>query len=63
MKKTNSRIMKKIYICPEMEVVELDMFQPILAGSLPMSDTPEITNENDILAPGLGDDDLSVFGL
>ena len=55
--------MKKIYICPEMEVVELDMFQPILAGSLPMSDTPEIEDPNDILAPGLGDDDLSVFGL
>ena len=54
--------MKKIYICPEMEVVELDMFQPILAGSLPMSET-EITDENDILAPGLGDDDLSLFGL
>ena len=49
-------------ICPKMEVVELDMFQPILACSLPMSET-EITDENDILAPGLGDDDLSLFGL
>ena len=54
--------MKKIYIAPEMDVVELDMFQPILAGSLPMSET-EITDENDILAPGLGDEDLSLFGI
>ena len=55
--------MKKIYLTPEMEVVELDMFQPILAGSLPMSET-EITDENEILAPGLGNDDLEqmLFG-
>ena len=46
--------MKKIYIAPEMDVVELDMFQPILAGSLPVSDDPQVTDENDILAPGLG---------
>ena len=45
--------MKKRYIAPEMDVVELDMFQPILTGSLPMSET-EVTDENDILAPGLG---------
>lgn len=45
--------MKKIYLTPEMEIVELDMFQPILAGSLPMSDT-EIEDPNEILAPGFG---------
>ena len=56
--------MKKTYFAPEMEVVELDMFQPILAGSLPLNDTPEVENPDDILAPGLGlEDDLSLIGL
>ena len=43
--------MKKTYICPEMDVIELKK-QTLLAGSVPMekSDT-EITNQNEILAP------------
>ena len=45
--------MKKIYIHPEMEIVEIKA-QELLATSLPVSDT-EITN-TDILAPELGDD-------
>ena len=53
--------MKKIYLTPEMEVVELDMFQPILAGSLPMSET-EITDESEILAPGNDDLEQMLFG-
>ena len=47
-------MMKKIYIAPEMDVVELDMFQPILTGSLPLDNTQEVEDPNDILAPGLG---------
>ena len=45
--------MKKIYMTPEMEIVELDMLQPILTGSLPMVSDPgsEIDNSGDILAP------------
>ncbi len=44
--------MKKTYFKPEMEVVDINTFQPLLAGSLPKSDT-EITDPNEILAPGL----------
>ena len=46
--------MKKTYFAPEMEVVDLNMQQALLTGSLPLTDTTEITDENDILAPGLG---------
>ena len=42
--------MKKKYFAPEMEIVELDMLQPILTSSLPLTDT-EIDNSEDILAP------------
>ena len=44
--------MKKTYICPEMEVVDINTFQPLLAGSatMNMNDT-EIENSEDILAP------------
>ena len=47
--------MKKIYLAPEMEIVELDMLQPILTSSLPMVSDPgsEIDDPEDILAPGL----------
>ena len=47
--------MKKKYFAPEMEIVELDMLQPILTGSLPMVSDPgsEIDDPSDILAPGL----------
>ena len=45
-----------------MDVVELDMLQPILTGSLPLNDTPEVDNPDDILAPGLGlENDLFAF--
>ena len=37
-----------------MDVVELDMLQPILTGSLPLDNTQEVEDPNDILAPGLG---------
>ena len=46
--------MKKKYFAPEMDVVELDMFQPILTGSLPLDSTQQIEDPEDILAPGLG---------
>lgn len=47
--------MKKTYFKPEMVVVDINTFQPLLAGSASMNlnDTPEITDPNDILAPGL----------
>ena len=47
--------MKKTYFKPEMEVVDINTFQPLLAGSVSMdlNDTPEITDPNEILAPGL----------
>ena len=46
--------MKKKYMNPEMEVVELKNQQTLLAGSLPKSDT-EITGSGEILAPGQTD--------
>ena len=55
--------MKKIYLAPEMEIVELDMIQPILTSSLPLNDTTEIDNPEDILAPGLNiENELFGFG-
>ena len=47
----NRRIMKKTYIKPEMELVEEDMYQPLLTESLPMDDTEVDTG--DILAPDM----------
>ena len=44
--------MKKTYFKPEMEVVDINTFQPLLAGSLPKSDT-EIKDPNEILAPDM----------
>ncbi len=43
--------MKKVYLHPEMEVVEIKG-QVLLAGSLPLSLTEEV-NSGDILAPEL----------
>ena len=43
--------MKKTYFAPEMEVVELNVLQPILTGSLPLTDTT-IEDPEEILAPG-----------
>ena len=47
--------MKKTYFKPEMVVVDINTFQPLLAGSASMNlnDTPVIDNPNEILAPGL----------
>ena len=46
--------MKKTYFAPEMEVVDLNMQQALLTGSLPLNTDTEIDNPEDILAPGLG---------
>ena len=57
--------MKKKYFAPEMEIVELDMLQPILTSSLPMVSDPgsEIDDSGDILAPGLNiENELFGFG-
>ena len=45
--------MKKTYFSPEVEAVDIDMFQALLAGSveIDLSDDPEVDNSNDILAP------------
>ena len=47
--------MKKTYFKPEMEVVDINTFQPLLAGSvgMPLDDNTTIDNSGDILAPGL----------
>ena len=45
--------MKKTYFAPEVEVLDIDIFQALLAGSVVMdlSDDPEIDKSGDILAP------------
>ena len=48
--------MKKTYIKPEMEVVDINLFQPLLAGSaniLDVNTEPEIEDPSEILAPEL----------
>ena len=48
--------MKKTYFAPDMEILEADI-QLILAASLPISDTEEVENSEEILAPGMSDSD------
>ena len=43
--------MKKTYINPEMEVVELNMIQPLMTTSMPLVDDVTIDDAEDILAP------------
>ena len=50
-------IMKKVYLHPEMEIVEIKG-QVLLAGSLSISETE--VSADDVLAPEFGDD-LVVF--
>ena len=55
--------MKKTYFAPEMEVVDLNMQQVLLTGSLPLNDTTEIDNPEDILSPELNiENELFGFG-
>ena len=44
--------MKKTYMIPEMEKIDLKMNCAMLAGSLPKG-TSSITDENDVLSPDL----------
>ena len=54
----NETIMKKVYLHPEMDIVEIKS-QALLAGSLPFSDVE--VNEDEVLAPEFGEDNV-VFG-
>ena len=45
--------MKKEYINPTINVYELRMNNNLLTGSPLPKSTDEVTNENDVLAPGL----------
>ena len=46
--------MKKTYFAPEIEAVDIDMFQALLAGSVTdLNDGSEVDNPDDILAPEL----------
>lgn len=47
--------MKKIYMSPAMDVIELKK-QTLLAGSLPLNDSPTIESAGDILAPEMLED-------
>jgi len=49
--------MKKIYFSPEMEVVDIEMQQQVLAGSLGI-DSTNISDENELLAP-----EMDIFNL
>ena len=48
--------MKKTYINPEMEIVEMKMNNAMLAGSMPKSND-EITDESSVLGRDFGFDD------
>ena len=50
--------MKKTYINPEMQVVEINT-PVLLTGSLPVFN--ETVNEGDVLSPELGGDDFVLF--
>ena len=43
--------MKKTYFKPEMEVVDINMFQPLLAGSVEIMNNDTEIESGDILAP------------
>lgn len=45
--------MKKTYMFPEMDVVELKMQQMIMAGSGSLPQSNDEVDEGDILAPGM----------
>ena len=47
--------MKKVYLHPEMDIVEIKS-QALLAGSLPFSDVE--VNEDEVLAPEFGEDNV-----
>lgn len=49
--------MKKIYFSPEMEVVDIEMQQQVLVGSLGI-DSTDISDENELLAP-----EMDIFNL
>ena len=58
--------MKKTYINPTLEVVKLQTIG-MLAASLPLSSSTEVTDESEVLAPSVGgdftfDDDAFDFG-
>lgn len=55
--------MKKIYMTPDMEIVKIQTMQ-MMAASLEIDPTEEVTDENEILAPGTEfdfEDDLNEF--
>ena len=54
-------MMKKIYLAPEMEVVEIEKKVQLLAGSNPTLGG-DLESGDPILAPEM-DDDLDLFGL
>ena len=54
-------MMKKIYLAPEMEVVEIEKKVQLLAGSAPGLGG-DLESGDPILAPEM-DDDLDLFGL
>ena len=62
--------MKKTYINPTLDVVEIKFTQQLLAGSLLDKGTDPVIDEGDVLAPGFGfedefdltdNDDLGLF--
>ena len=54
--------MKKIYLAPEMEIVNVET-QQMLAASLPLNGTESVTDPEEILAPGMLDMGPSLPGI
>lgn len=53
--------MKKIYMSPEMDVMELNHQQTLLAGSVFDVVSDQTINAEDVDAPQLSDVDLDIF--
>jgi len=52
--------MKKTYINPELEVVKLQTMQMLAASSLSLNDDIQITDDSEVLAPGVDDFDFGM---
>jgi hypothetical protein len=54
--------MKKIYLKPEMTIVEMNVNQQILAGSVPGLDGGDFGSGDPVLSPEVGDREDQIFG-
>ena len=49
--------MKRTYMKPTLEVIKIETTQMLATSTLPLNDTPNVDNPNDILAPSFDFED------